>query len=86
MKFLLDSNICIYIIKRKPAHILHKFNAFSVGELGIPAIVAAELLFGVLKTLLETFGVQTLEEPHRPAFIYFGHQSGPGSGAINQPH
>jgi tRNA(fMet)-specific endonuclease VapC len=33
MKFLLDTNICIYIIKRKPPQVLKKFQTFKVNDL-----------------------------------------------------
>lgn len=50
MKYLLDTNICIYLIKRKPPQVLQKFQAHSVGEIGISAITVAELQFGVHKS------------------------------------
>lgn len=50
MKFLLDTNICIYIIKQKPITVLQKFNSCQVGDLGISAITVAELEFGVQKS------------------------------------
>ena len=50
MKYLLDTSICIYLIKRKPHQVLQKFQAHSVGEIGISAITVAELQFGVQKS------------------------------------
>ena len=50
MKYLLDTNICIYLIKSKPPQVLQKFQAHSVGEIGISAITVAELQFGVQKS------------------------------------
>lgn len=47
MKFLLDTNICIYIIKRKPPQVLKKFRTFKINDLGISSITLAELEFGV---------------------------------------
>ncbi|MCJ7832898.1 MAG: type II toxin-antitoxin system VapC family toxin [Deltaproteobacteria bacterium] len=47
MKFLLDTNICIYIIKRKPPQVLKKFKTFKINDLGISSITLAELEFGV---------------------------------------
>jgi tRNA(fMet)-specific endonuclease VapC len=43
MKYLLDTNICIYIIKKKPPEVLEKFNSFPVGEIGLSSITVAEL-------------------------------------------
>ncbi|MCP4540569.1 MAG: type II toxin-antitoxin system VapC family toxin [Chloroflexi bacterium] len=50
MKYLLDTNICIYLIKRKPPQVLQKFQAHPAGEIGISAITVAELQFGVQKS------------------------------------
>ena len=85
MKFLLDTNICIYIIKRKPAHVLHKFTSFSVGEIGIPAIVAAELLFGVQKSAYPERNQQALVNFLRPfEIINFNYQAALSYGVIRQ--
>lgn len=50
MKFLLDTNICIYIIKQKPPKVLQKFKTYNVGDIGISSITVAELEFGVQKS------------------------------------
>ncbi|MDP3110889.1 MAG: type II toxin-antitoxin system VapC family toxin [Thermodesulfovibrionales bacterium] len=50
MKFMLDTNTCIYIIKQKPPKALKHFEAYSVGEIGISSITLAELRFGVEKS------------------------------------
>lgn len=50
MKFMLDTNTCIYIIKQKPPKVLKHFKAYSVGDIGISSITLAELRFGVAKS------------------------------------
>ncbi len=50
MKFLLDTNICIYIIKQKPLSVLEKFRMLSVGDVGISVITLSELQYGVEKS------------------------------------
>ena len=50
MKVMLDTNTCIVIIKRKPLHVLRRFNAYRVGEIGISWVTLAELEFGVAKS------------------------------------
>src|SRR3990170_4307009 len=50
MKVILDTNICIAIIKRKPPQVLKRFNAYKVGEIGISWVTLAELEFGVAKS------------------------------------
>lgn len=62
MKFLLDTNICIYIIKQKPSEVLQKFNTYQVGEIGISAITVAELEFGVQKSQFPTRNQQALTQ------------------------
>lgn len=51
MKFLLDTNICIYIINRRPAEVRRKLEDCAVGEVGISAITVSELQYGVAKSL-----------------------------------
>ncbi len=62
MKFLLDTNICIYIIKQKPPEVLQRFNAYQVGDLGISSITVAELEFGVKKSKFPQKNQQALEQ------------------------
>lgn len=50
MKFMLDTDICIYIIKRKPEKVLRHFEKYKVGEIGISSITLAELQYGVEKS------------------------------------
>jgi len=50
MEYLLDTNICIYIIKKKPEIVLKKFKEFPLGSIGISTITLAELQFGVRKS------------------------------------
>lgn len=47
MKYLLDTNICIYIIKKKPPEVFARLRAQSVGEVGISTITCCELEYGV---------------------------------------
>jgi tRNA(fMet)-specific endonuclease VapC len=50
MKLMLDTNICIAIIKQKPKDILRKFNAYQVGQVCISSVTLAELRYGVAKS------------------------------------
>jgi tRNA(fMet)-specific endonuclease VapC len=50
MRFLLDTNICIYLIKQRPLQVREKFNAYSVGEIGVSSITVSELWYGVAKS------------------------------------
>lgn len=50
MKYLLDTNICIYIINEKPKNVLRRFERYSVTDFGISSITHAELQYGVEKS------------------------------------
>jgi len=50
MRLMLDTNICIALIKQKPASILNKFNDFQVGDICISSVTLAELRYGVAKS------------------------------------
>lgn len=50
MNYLLDTNICIYLIKKKPPKVFQKFKAHTVGEIGVSAITVAELQYGAHKS------------------------------------
>ncbi|MBT9316484.1 type II toxin-antitoxin system tRNA(fMet)-specific endonuclease VapC [Leptothoe spongobia] len=50
MKYLLDTNICIYIIKRKPPEVFNRFRSCEVGDIGLSTITVAELTHGTQKS------------------------------------
>ena len=47
-RYLLDTNICIYLMKNQPPRVAERFSACRVGEVLISAITAAELEYGVV--------------------------------------
>ena len=47
MRYLLDTNTCIYIIKRSSERLMLRFKRLRVGDVGVSAITACELQFGV---------------------------------------
>lgn len=62
MKYVLDTNICIYLIKRKPIHVFEKFREFSLGMIGISSITLAELKYGVEKSSRPDQNLQALNQ------------------------
>lgn len=46
--YLLDTNICIYLMKDQPPQVADRFAACRVGEVVVSAITVAELEFGVV--------------------------------------
>lgn len=48
--YMLDTDICIYIIKRKPKNVLKHFQMLQAGELSMSVISFAELINGAKKS------------------------------------
>jgi tRNA(fMet)-specific endonuclease VapC len=46
-RFMLDTNICIYLMKRQPPEVAERFSNRYVGEVVISAVTLAELEYGV---------------------------------------
>ena len=51
MEYILDTNICIYIIKKKPANVFEKFSKLPLDSVCISTITLAELQYGVRKSV-----------------------------------
>jgi len=47
---ILDTNICIYIIKNRPKSVKKRFREFEIGELCISTITVSELMYGAFKS------------------------------------
>lgn len=63
--YLLDTNICIYLIKGNPA-VSNQLNKFSSNIVGISTISVAELEFGVHKSVLKNKNRKALDKFLRP--------------------
>jgi tRNA(fMet)-specific endonuclease VapC len=50
MKYLLDTNICIYLIKERPIEVMARFRKERIGDIGVSSLTAAELAYGVEKS------------------------------------
>ena len=50
MKYMLDTNICIYLIKHKPPQVFEKLQEHNPDEICISAVTYAELVHGVEKS------------------------------------
>ena len=50
MSYLLDTDICIYIIKKKPAAVLGRVQSRQPGEITISTITLAELGYGIARS------------------------------------
>lgn len=50
MRYMLDTNICIYAIKNKPISVLEKLKQYNPEEICISSITYSELCYGVEKS------------------------------------
>jgi tRNA(fMet)-specific endonuclease VapC len=61
--YLLDSNICIYIINSRSANVVNRIKEFTPPEIKLSSISIAELEYGVSKS--------TDREKNRQALLHF---------------
>jgi|ERR1051326_273232 tRNA(fMet)-specific endonuclease VapC len=61
-RFLLDTNICIYIRQRRPPGVLARFQRLRPGEAVISVVTYGELLYGVEKSRLREQATRQLTE------------------------
>lgn len=62
MKLMLDTNVCIYIIRQQPAAVLKRFLEYQIGDIGISSITLSELRYGVAKSTHQEKNAKALDE------------------------
>lgn len=62
MKYLLDTNICVLLIRQKSPQVLAKLTSHSITDICISAITVAELQYGVQKSNQPTLNQQALDQ------------------------
>ena len=61
-RFLLDTNICIYIRRRRPPGLLARFERLKLGEAVLSVITYGELIYGVEKSQFREQATKQLAE------------------------
>jgi tRNA(fMet)-specific endonuclease VapC len=61
-RFLLDTNICIYIRQKRPEEVLRRFRNLRAGEAAISVITYGELVFGATKSQQRIAALERLAE------------------------
>lgn len=61
-RFLLDTNICIYIRQKQPEEVLRRFRKLRPGEAALSVITFGELLYGANKSSQRTAALERLNE------------------------
>jgi tRNA(fMet)-specific endonuclease VapC len=80
---MLDTNICIYIIKKQPEKVVNKFKNFLIGDICVSSITLAELTYGVEKSQYYEKNKAALEEFLLPLdILHFDHNAALHYGAI----
>ena len=83
MDYLLDTNICIYIIKKKPVEVFEKFKNLAIGDVGISSITLAELQYGIEKSSNSQKNREALEKFLTPIEIVdYGYEATVENGII----
>ena len=62
MILLLDTNMCIHLIRGRSPGVLRRFEGYAVGEVGVSSVTVAELYFGVSKSRYPEENRQALEQ------------------------
>jgi len=60
LRYLLDTDICIYIRVRKPSNVLARFEQLEAGDSGMSAITYGELSYGAMKAAETERGLSDL--------------------------
>ena len=61
LKYLLDTNIVMYVIKRRPVSVMHTFNKHA-GHLCVSSITLAELVYGAEKSAKPEQNLNVVED------------------------
>jgi Predicted nucleic acid-binding protein, contains PIN domain len=61
MKYFLDTNICIYILKGMYPSVFNKLVSHNPSEIKIPAIVKAELIYGAEKSVKQEKNLEMIK-------------------------
>jgi len=61
-RYLLDTNICIYIRQKRPEAVLRRFRKLQPGEAAISVITYGELLYGAAKSKQRVAALERLHE------------------------
>jgi tRNA(fMet)-specific endonuclease VapC len=69
MLLLLDTDICIYLIREQPRTIVERFEKYAVGDIGISTITLAELEYGVSKSTKPAKNKEALDQFTTPLVV-----------------
>ncbi len=83
MILLLDTNICVYLIRKRPPEVLRRFDEYAVGDIGLSSITTAELHFGAQKSQRPEGNLRALEQFLLPLTVVpFGQDAAAAYGRV----
>jgi tRNA(fMet)-specific endonuclease VapC len=62
MKYMLDTNICVALIRRKPPMLIKRITSHQPGDVGVSSITLAELVHGVEKSVQAEQNMSALQQ------------------------
>ncbi len=62
IKYMIDTNIGIYIMNQRPIEVIYKFKQFDIGEIGVSTITVSELQYGAAKSKNREVNKQRVDE------------------------
>ena len=62
MNYLIDTDICIYIMNNRPLEVIRRFRNLELGQVGVSSITVSELQYGVSKSKRQKENQQRLDE------------------------
>lgn len=65
MRYLLDTNICIYIARRSPPEVLSRLERLKPGDVGMSIITYLELVYGAYKSRRVQSNLEAIESLSR---------------------
>lgn len=85
VKYVLDTDICIYIIKKKPQEVIDRFMSLTPGQIGISTITLAELHYGIAKSQFPEKNQVALDKMLKPIeILLFDDQAAFAYGGIRK--
>ena len=83
LRRLLDTNVCIHIIRRRPQAVLRRFEDYEIGEIGLSSVTVAELRYGVEKSSSPGQNLQALGRFLLPLEVLaFGQEAAASYGRV----
>lgn len=91
-KFFLDTNTCVYILNKRPAHVAQQFARYSLGDVAVSSVTVSELTYGAAKSVksgtrerLEGFLLDLVTVPYDDAAAWVYGEIRAGLQATGKP-